>query len=431
MSHDTFQESLLDLAYGELSPRQARKVEAHASQCASCRSELERIRETRRLASALGEERAPERGEAVLLAAAREATRAKESTRRLPGWIWSASVVAVSLVAVAAVSYQIIAMRPGPLGRDDHDALLGSPQVPAAAPEPAEPAAAGDGAAPEPRAPAADKGPAFGSSQAPSPRPGSGEARRGGEAFGSSPAPPPPPGPGEVRGGDAFGSSPPSPRRSRGEGRGEGPPPAAPRRKAAAEAQREAPVPVERPERQPAPERREVAAPPAAAPAPPPAVSTTAPRSGADADEERAASAKAYERSAPAAPSTALSAPAAKRARADSAGAGERRPPVDAVERYHALRAQGRLQGELRTFPRCAGEAWRKVERDPEGRVVAYVREGMVGGTRLRIEAIYGPDGRLARARALPQEGGEAPPAEPLVPLTAAQAADEPPRCGE
>ena len=36
MSHERFSERILDLAYGELSPREAGKVEAHAASCAEC-----------------------------------------------------------------------------------------------------------------------------------------------------------------------------------------------------------------------------------------------------------------------------------------------------------------------------------------------------------------------------------------------------------
>jgi len=51
MSHDRFRDRLLELAYGELPPRQAREVEAHAESCAECGVELGRIRATRRVTS--------------------------------------------------------------------------------------------------------------------------------------------------------------------------------------------------------------------------------------------------------------------------------------------------------------------------------------------------------------------------------------------
>jgi hypothetical protein len=101
----------------------------------------------------------------------------------------------------------------------------------------------------------------------------------------------------------------------------------------------------------------------------------------------------------------------------------------DAILRYEDLRRSGRLRGEVQTFPGCEGEQWRKVERDPEGRVVSYAREGLLGGRRVRVEAVYGPDGAAVRvtvkdaATSAPLAG-----ARPWVP--AAAEADGPPRCG-
>ena len=67
---------LLDLAYGELDDRAARRVREHVAGCASCRAELDELQGTRRLMSALPELPAPERGERILVAAAREAPHA-------------------------------------------------------------------------------------------------------------------------------------------------------------------------------------------------------------------------------------------------------------------------------------------------------------------------------------------------------------------
>jgi hypothetical protein len=124
MSHDAYTDRLLDLAYGELSPRDARTVEAHAAACEACRAELRRIRETRALASGLAHVPAPPGGERILLAAARAATEARRPRRLLPAWLWGA-MAAVAVVAVGAVSYRLLAIRPGPLERDDPEALLG------------------------------------------------------------------------------------------------------------------------------------------------------------------------------------------------------------------------------------------------------------------------------------------------------------------
>jgi hypothetical protein len=72
-----------------------------------------------------------------------------------------------------------------------------------------------------------------------------------------------------------------------------------------------------------------------------------------------------------------------------------------AVARYEELRRSGRLRAEVRLLPACPREPWRRVERDPDGRIVSYAWESLAGARRLRLEAIYAPDGSLALARAL------------------------------
>jgi hypothetical protein len=130
MTHETFAEKLLDLAYGELPPREAGKVEAHAASCEVCRAELARIRETRSLMAGLPEEPAPERGQGILLAAACQEAERRTAKRRLPPWLLRTSLVAASLVAVAAVSYRIVSMRPGPLSaKGEREALDGESYV--------------------------------------------------------------------------------------------------------------------------------------------------------------------------------------------------------------------------------------------------------------------------------------------------------------
>ncbi|HEY6006227.1 MAG TPA: zf-HC2 domain-containing protein, partial [Anaeromyxobacter sp.] len=144
MTHDAFAEKLLDLAYGELPPREAGKVEAHAASCEACRAELARIRETRSLMARLPAEPAPEKGERILFAAARQAAEERAPRRRVPPWLWRSSLVAASVVLVVAVSYRIVAMRPAQLeSKASDEALLGGPY---ATPPPAGPTA---GAPPE------------------------------------------------------------------------------------------------------------------------------------------------------------------------------------------------------------------------------------------------------------------------------------------
>jgi hypothetical protein len=87
------------------------------------------------------------------------------------------------------------------------------------------------------------------------------------------------------------------------------------------------------------------------------------------------------------------------------------------VARYDELRRAGRLRADFRAFPGCPREPWRRLERDPEGRVVSYAWEILAGARRLRLEVVYAPDGSVARARAVdavtgapdPSAGFEAP----------------------
>ena len=374
MTRDAFADRLLDLAYGELSGREARDVEAHAAACEACRAELTRLRETRRIMSALPDEAPGPGGERILLAAAREAADARAPRRRFPGWLLGATAAAFSLVAVAAVSYRILALRPGPLERPDSEAILGGPY---ATPPPAGPAPAD---APPIARPADRRGagccrsaarragdPSPGSRRGARPRAhpapeggaGAGGARRGGRAHGATAG---------ARGGGA-------------------------RRGRAGRAARAAPADAELP-------------------------SSPAPRSAAAAPAAPAAS--AGKRAAPA-PAPAAPAPSA-------AGA-------EPLRERAAIRAPARSGAEVRSFPGCEGETLRRVERDPEGRLVRYVREGRIGGRRLRIEHVYGPDGALAGAtvRDLDAPGAllDARTLGLALPARAEEAGiDAPPRCG-
>jgi hypothetical protein len=383
MSQDAFQDRLLDLAYGELSPREAREVEAHAASCPACRAELARIRETRRIMAALPDEPAPEAGERILLAAAREAARARRRAPLLPRWGWALSMAA-TLAVVGAVSYRILAMR-GPAERAE-TALLGNGAYQAApAPEAPPPAPAGDAAEAEhrreaPMADHAERAPAPPRAAAPAAKAAPRELaeRERGAAFAPPPSPP-----------GAAAAPPAAPAPEAG-------PPSAPAASAQAARREDAVRAAPAPQPAPAPSRAEAAP----------------PRS----DARRRAAAPATD------------------AGADAQGA----PQADALASYGFLRSAGRLRGEIRTFTDCPGEAWRKVETDPDGRVVSYVREGTIGGRRLRVEAIYGADGRLARTRVRDLADAAAPvrdarPGEvPGTPEDAAAAtADAPPRCGD
>ncbi len=145
MTHEELRDRLLNLAYGELSPRDARAVEEHATGCEDCRTELARIRGTRQLMSALPVEPAPEAGARILVAAAREAVRGKEPRRALPRWLWATPVVAASAAVAVALSLRLGDVRPPSAARDDRDALLGASPY-AQAPAPAAPLDAAAGA---------------------------------------------------------------------------------------------------------------------------------------------------------------------------------------------------------------------------------------------------------------------------------------------
>ncbi len=430
MTHEAVRDKLLDLAYGELSRREARPVEEHAAACDACRAELERIRETRKLVSALPPVEAPERGENVLLAAARERARLREPRWRVPRWLLGASVAAASLVVVAAVSYRIIAMRPGPLGKSEHDALLGEarpgqeaaraqPQAPAVAASPAKPdepkgrAAAAPTPpaprlAPEERVKAHERGAAEGATE-----------RELAEPFrddrGEAPRSPP------SRAGGGMGTGAgiprgdtgprPLPRTGGGEGQGQGirqpfaePPPAA-----AASAP-------------PAAVRSETFAKRLAPEAP--AAKATAREEAADAAVAEVPRAQAPPerdasrvRAAPAAP-VAKGAPSRAAAKAPSpaldseqfgyagrlADRGEAQAD-DPVARWQALRASGKLTAEVRTFSGCPPdgpydphhfrESFRKLERDLQGRLVRYEMRGTIEGGPFEAEGFYDAAGVL------------------------------------
>ncbi|HUL59154.1 MAG TPA: zf-HC2 domain-containing protein [Anaeromyxobacteraceae bacterium] len=351
MTRDAFQERLLDLAYGEISRREARSLEAHLAGCEACRAELERIRATRRAMAALAPEPAPERGEAVLLAAAREAARGKvhqRPPRLIPPWLWAGTLGALGAAAVVVVSLRVadVGRRPMPA-----DALVASSQREASAPE---------SAAPAPPAP----GP-FASAP---PR-----ADQGRPAAEATPLAVGPRHPAEVR------------TEKKAVARAEAPP-------AAGGAMAFAPPPASAPRLEPA-QPGEAAAPPAGE------------QAGAASDRY----AKAPERSrpmpspaavAPAAPAAAPGAVLADRRAASASSAMAKReespPDDDPVALVDRLAAQGRLT----TAPAqaCPGEGARRVDRDPRGRVVRLTISPGTGDAR-EVEAFYAADGRLAAVR--------------------------------
>jgi len=79
MNHESCRERLVDLAYGELSRREAVEVERHLAECEPCRRERDRLADTLGAMRRLEAPPPPERSDAIVLAAAR---RAVEERRR-------------------------------------------------------------------------------------------------------------------------------------------------------------------------------------------------------------------------------------------------------------------------------------------------------------------------------------------------------------
>jgi hypothetical protein len=417
MTHEAFREKLLDLAYGELSRRDAGKVEEHAAACDACRAELSRIRETRRLVAALPPEAAPERGENVLIAAARERSRLRAPRWQVPRWLLAGSIAAASLVVVGAVSYRILAMRPGPLGRSEHDALLGE-----ATPQPVQPSAPAADANAEPRPKEMRRGPSAGVLAAPS-RPATeapersradrgraaGEKRKGEEA--SAPAveyavPPPP---------EAEALAAPAPERAE-------PSQPEPARRAAPASGYARPPPSEQ-------------APPRAAPAAPSRHPDTFSGLAREERESGLLGAEippAAEDSAPPSRASAPSAASGAAAPLGAVGAREKAPSIprqrtmapsadkpydlavpadDVVARWESLRSAGKLRAEVRTFSGCDPdvtrftESFRRLERDPQGRVVRIEMRGSTEGRPYEAEGFYDAAGVL-RVERWRYEGG-------------------------
>lgn len=339
MNHQALAEKVVDLALGALSPREAREVEAHVAGCARCAAELASLRGARQAMAALPPLPAPERGEAVLMAAARQA--AEQATRRPPGllprWLWGAAFGAASVAAAVLVTLQLSGAPPPSRFEEGREALLGrEPATVAAAPERPEPQAAAPTSARAGAAEPSRVGPAaaaangaraevprregerFAKAEAASPPP----ARAGAAAAMKAPAPPPMPAALEARRDHARAAAP-------------------------EEARAEAAAELAAPDPAPARRAREAVAGLAdsKAPAPRPA---SAPASGSL-----------------------------------SARAGQ--PP-------------GAPRAELRTFPGCPGERSRALTRDAAGRLLRRDRAGVLAGVPYQAEERYGEDGRLAGA---------------------------------
>jgi hypothetical protein len=102
---------------------------------------------------------------------------------------------------------------------------------------------------------------------------------------------------------------------------------------------------------------------------------------------------------------------------------------ADPVARYDALRSAGKLRADFRMAPGCAIEAWRRVERDPEGRLAAYAWDEVRDGRRVILEVVYAPDGAVAARRARDAETRAPVAVEFAAPAAADVDLDAPARC--
>jgi hypothetical protein len=150
VTHEACRERLVDLLYGELSPRAAREVEAHLAGCDACRAERDGLAAARGAMRELPPPAPPARGDAVVLAAARRAAQEQRedsfggALRRFSGRL----ALGTGLAAIAA--YVLVTWSPGngpteiaPAPPMASDTVAREAATPRAAPSPAgEPAAA-------------------------------------------------------------------------------------------------------------------------------------------------------------------------------------------------------------------------------------------------------------------------------------------------
>jgi hypothetical protein len=143
VTHDRARELLLDLAYGELPPDEARGVERHAAECPGCAAELEGIVATRQLAARLADEPAPARGREELLAAARRAA-ARAPARRARARLYAFAASAAVIAVVAGVTLQLSGGRSKGIPDDGFTETSGRARLeePPAAPAPSADTAA-------------------------------------------------------------------------------------------------------------------------------------------------------------------------------------------------------------------------------------------------------------------------------------------------
>lgn len=441
MSCERFEDRLVELACGELPPAEALEVESHAAGCASCREALAGMRATRRTMSALGAEAAPDAGERLLLAAGRAQAQRNAARRRRWIGLWVAPVAMAAGLALA-VSWPLLSNSPGSPGREDPDALAVRGWSPPATPDVQRDDRMGPAGETEPAREAERAGEASPASKS-APAPAAPPARRAEPS--SQTAKPgryaqPPPRPSREL--EPYTGAPQAPSRdaaARRELEGDTRAPSAAAREPESDTQAAPAI-----ARAPAAERRATRSESGAQAPPTEQESAQEARAASEAPAPASAPSRKSSSRPPSSAGAALAPPAAPEPSAPSRSSlraeSERASTplsgaTSARARYEALRAAGQLRGEVRTFPGCSAEAWRKVETDPDGEVVRYVREGSFDGRRLRVEHLFDASGALVEAAAvdLDDADGRRTPARALgldVPRRAVDAsADARPRC--
>jgi anti-sigma-K factor RskA len=100
VAEDRFEELLGSYLLGELNAEEERELERHLEECAECRRELERTRQTHNVLRQLAANEPPAQLKEQVLARVREVTPA----RSIGGWwFWASAAAALLLVAVLGV----------------------------------------------------------------------------------------------------------------------------------------------------------------------------------------------------------------------------------------------------------------------------------------------------------------------------------------
>ena len=106
MNCETAKRRMIDLAYGELSPDEARQVEAHVAECGACRADWEDLAASCELIDRASERDSPGRPQVdvlKLLAEARRRDAARARRWRTAAWSAVAAAVVVAAAGIAQI----------------------------------------------------------------------------------------------------------------------------------------------------------------------------------------------------------------------------------------------------------------------------------------------------------------------------------------